>query len=352
MPILQNQTAFAVGEAVLLDGGGAEVLVFVVKGTYGWTRAGDLELLPEQRPVVEVDRFAGEPARSGLSEAAELTLAKPLVDVLVAGEIVLAAPAEAVDCTLEVGDRLRKTVRVSGERFWWAGLVRELVPSRPAPFTRMPIAWERSYGGTDPDDPGSLEPRNPAGLGVRRQARALEATPVPNFEDPRRPVRSPNDGSLPVGFGPIAPHWRPRIDLAGTYDAAWKETRFPRLPLDFDPRFVNAAPSDQQLDGYRPGEEVRLIGMTASGRDRFRLPTLAPPVTVADDAAIVTLEPRVDTIVIRPAERQVSLVARVVYRPRREVLGVHQAYVGELSRGQRRSLESGKPYVRLGARTL
>ncbi|MFY0539342.1 DUF2169 domain-containing protein [Nannocystis pusilla] len=31
----------------------------------------------------------------------------------------------------------------------------------------------------------------------------------------------------PVGFGPVAPQWQPRLGLAGTYDSQWMEQRAP-----------------------------------------------------------------------------------------------------------------------------
>jgi hypothetical protein len=62
---------------------------------------------------------------------------------------------------------------------------------------------------------------------------------------------------------------------------------------------------------------------------------------------LADLVPRVDTVVFFPAERLMSVVARAVYRPRRNALDVQQAFLGDLSPGQRRSLETGKPFLRL-----
>ena len=85
---------------------------------------------------------------------------------------------------------------------------------------------------------------------------------------------------MPIGFGPIAQHWQARVSLAGTYDEAWEKSRRPLPPADFSPAFFNVAPADQQLDGYVPGEEVRLVNMTTASQDRFRLPEFAVPVTI------------------------------------------------------------------------
>src|SRR5205823_688661 len=114
--------------------------------------------------------------------------------------------------------------------------------------------------------------RNPIGRGVHRRAAALEGHPLPNFEDPRAPITDARKLPAPVGWGAIAPHWQPRSSLAGTYDARWREERFPLLPVDYNPAFLNAAPLDQQLDHYRPGVEVRLSGFTPRRGERFLLP--------------------------------------------------------------------------------
>ena len=182
-----------------------------------------------------------------------MTLPKPRVDVLLTGEIVLASPAEQLDCTLQIGRELRKSLRVFGDRHWRQGGGGRMLPSRARPFVRMPIDWRRSFGGTDPDDPSCIDVRNPVGCGVRRRPITLEGHPVPNFEDPRAPISDPLDQPAPVGWGAIAPQWMGRRDFAGTYDERWQEDRFPLLPSDFDPRFLNAAPADQQLDHYPVG---------------------------------------------------------------------------------------------------
>jgi hypothetical protein len=341
--LLENRTPHAVAHAVLTDPEGRELLVVAIKATFRWQRA-TLEPIAAL-PVHEIDVYAGPPASSGLVAAAELTLPKPRVDVLLEGEIALPKAVEQLDCTLGVGRRLRKTVRVIGPRFWSGGVVHDLVPSQPRPFQRMPIAWERSFGGTDPDDPALVEPRNPAGCGLRKRQAALSGQPAPSFEDPRALMAHAGARPAPAGFGPVAPHWQPRRDFAGTYDEAWQQQRFPLLPTDFDARFLNAAPADQQMDGYQPGEELWLENMTPTLRERFPLPELAPPVAVVDGTTLFEVPVVVDTIVIAPAEQRLSIVARAVH-PLASEGGLAAVFVGPLSAGRRRALLAGKRYGR------
>src|SRR5215471_846415 len=168
VPVIVNNTPHAVAEAILMDPEGREVFVAAVKASFRWDAKGRLVPLEEAVPVAGSDVFGGPPAASGLVAAGELTLPKPYVDVLLAGDIVLGAPAEQIDCTLEVGKLISKSVRVFGDRYWRSGSVQAMVPSRPKAFVRMPIAWERSFGGTDPDDPACVDHRNPVGRGLRR----------------------------------------------------------------------------------------------------------------------------------------------------------------------------------------
>jgi hypothetical protein len=280
-----------------------------------------------------------------LIHAADLGPAKPRLDVLIEGAVLFPAPIEEADVTLEIGSRLRKTVKVFGDRVWYARPGSGVVPSRPKAATKVPIAWERSFGGRDPKDPTCVERRNPAGTGMCREPGGLVDHPAPSFEDPTEPLKSSKDRPPPRGFGPIAPHWLPRSKLAGTFDDRWQKERWPLLPEDFDPAFFNVAPNDQQLDRFIPGEEVRLTSMTVAGRDRFLLPDLLVPVTFVSDRTVFETASAVDTLIIEPAERRFSLLARATFSPRPTILALREIVVGEPSMGRRRAIAAGKRYL-------
>ena len=166
-----NNTPFAVAEAVLMDPEGREIFVAVAKATFRWGSNGNAELSAVEPPIpIAVTDAGGDPpAASGLVVAGEVTLPKPRVDVLLQGDIILRTPVDQIDCTLEIGQQLRKTVRVFGDRHWRQGAGGAMLPSRPRPVVRMPIDWRRAFGGSDPDDPSCVDRRNPAGQGVRRK---------------------------------------------------------------------------------------------------------------------------------------------------------------------------------------
>ena len=79
--------------------------------------------------------------------------------------------------------------------------------------------------------------------------------------------------TIPAGLGPIARDWEPRLSLAGTFGEAWRRTRHPLVPLDFDERFYQCAPPDQQAPTHlQGGEHVALYNLTPGGSLSFELP--------------------------------------------------------------------------------
>jgi hypothetical protein len=172
-----------------------------------------------QEPVVLGDEYHGEPDTSSLRRAGEMALEKPGTEVVVLGS---AYPAAATGTEALVALRfgtIQKAVQVIGDRVW-VGDTAPIV-SHPVPFERMPLVWERAFGGRDASG-GPLEAHleNPVGKGFRASSSRLpiDGSALPNLEDPALPVRAPGDRPPPRGLGPVAPYWRPRSRYAGTYD--------------------------------------------------------------------------------------------------------------------------------------
>ncbi len=339
MSLVVNLTDYTADSAVWRNAAGQWEATAMAKATYTWDDAGR-PVPARSLPLVQADEFMGDPAFSGLVRASDLGPPKRRVDVLLEGAVVFPVPVAQVDVSLRVGERLAKTVRVFGDRVWVPGMISAMVPSSPREVTRVPIMWERCFGGRDASQPSHLERRNPAGSGFTRRAEALEGAMAPNFEDPSDSIDSWKSRPTPCGFGPVAAHWRPRVDLAGTYDQPW-EARRPLLPEDFDPLFFNVAPVDQQLESYAPGERVELRYMTLRGRDGFVLPALNVPVTFLTRESLVEDFATVDTIVIEPEERRFSLVARAsvaVQKP----LDLRRMVLGEMTSGLKKALTTGR----------
>jgi len=315
----------------------------VVKATYDWDKAGTA-IPADPSPIIDADEFAGEPPTSGLLRASDLTPMKPRCDVLLVGELTFPQPITMTEVQLTVGSRIDKRTRVFGERAWLPSAVADLVPSQPRPVTAVPIAWERTYGGSDPTDPKCLDGRNPAGSGVAKDPKTLHGKPAPQIEDLDKPLGVRIGMPSPIGFGPIAQHWQSRIALAGTYDEAWQSSRRPLPPTDFSPQFFNVAPLDQQLDRYTPGDIVRLSNMTAAGLDQFRLPDAKFPVTIVTSDELSESVATVDTVIIEPAQRRFSLLAKAQAELADGPSSLGQLIVGDLAAGMRKAIETGRHY--------
>lgn len=161
-------------------------------------------------------------------------------------------PVTLLPVSVRVG-ALEKRFVVHGDRQWERGLL-DVKPSAALPFVEMPLRWERSFGG-----PG--HPDNPSGCGTSAVLGVDgRVEPVPNIEHPQHPIVSKDDRPPPAGAFPIPSTWRTRTRLLGTFDEAWVRERWPYFPRDFDPRFYQAAPADQQLrEGYWRGDELIVL---------------------------------------------------------------------------------------------
>lgn len=334
MSLVLNLTDAEVAYTIAMGTDGSWQAIAVVKVVHAWDDRGQLSST-QATPILTADEFAGDAATSGLLRARELAPLKPRVDVLLAGALVFPTPITETSIELAVGSRLSKRAKVFGDRVWLPGIVTDLLPSDPRPIARVAIAWERSYGGAD-------ESRNPVGSGVAKDPASLHGMPAPNFETTDKAIGSFIGKPQPIGFGPVAAHWQQRVELAGTYDEAWMKTRRPLPPEDFSPAFFNVAPVDQQLDRYLPGEDLLLLNMSPTGTVRFSLPSVDIPVTFVASDTLTEDHARVDTVIIEPEERRVSILAKaqVVLPEGPESLG--RIVVGEMSAAIRDAVETGR----------
>jgi uncharacterized protein YjbI with pentapeptide repeats len=164
-----------------------------------------------------------------------------------------------------------KSVVVVGDRWWRDGAATE-----PLAFSEMPIRWERAFGGAGFE-------ANPVGKGAAPVATEEgEVHPLPNIEHPEHLVGSPEDRPPSAGFGSYDIRWPQRSVKAGTYDEAWMRERYPGFPRDLDWGVFNAAPEDQQVEGYFRGDEGYSITEMHPSRARIegRLPGIRARVFV------------------------------------------------------------------------
>jgi hypothetical protein len=309
---LKNETPFKAQIMLLPDRSGIDTLYTIVKATF--TISESLGLAEEQVSVTLADQYFGEPTSSSIRAASDVSIGKPSTDVVINGSAWARSgtPTWQMDISASVGP-VAKTLRVFADRVWDVG---SGVASAAwlAPFERMPILWERAFGGRDVTEKGPvMEARNPAGTGFRASdgAKPLAGMPLPNVEDPNAPISSWKDAPAPAGFSAVPSHWVPRRNYAGTYDEAWQKSRAPYLPADFDPRFCQVASvglvTPQPLAG---GEEVVLQGMTPNGLLRFWLPVVRLAVAYRLDAAVENPPAVLDTVIIEPDAARLIMVWR------------------------------------------
>jgi hypothetical protein len=324
-----NDTRMVAGYNMGLEPSGRELLVVVIKGTFVLPKPGaELRLHEEQLPLVMADTFTGEPGKSAPLHEIDFALRKHFCDVLLNGSAHAPGgrPTQRMQVGLSVGP-MRKSFEVVGSRVWQAGLT-GIRSSEPKYFVRQPISYDVAFGGVDQEgeDPQDHDAfmRNPVGQGFRKQLKSewVDGKPLPLTEESGEVVSWPNNAYKPMAFGPVGRVWQQRSCFAGTYDQAWLDHAFPFLPQDFDERYYQAAPEDQQLALPDGPMEVVLSGLTPDGLRQFMLPYVDLPVQVfpkrGDSEALVA---RFDTLLLEPDQARFTMTWRVA-RPLRK--GLHE----------------------------
>jgi hypothetical protein len=316
-PQVENGTPFLFEPLHLLDERARPVLTVVVKGTFLIDADGRCVRAEEQVPV----NLGGEPWGEDLEVSSyryepEVAFTKLNTDVVVNGHAWAArAGVSETSVGLRVG-ALQKQAVVVGDRVWFKSMG-QVSASKPRPFEKIPLRWERAFGGWDRShaDPNrhACEVRNPVGVGMRPTKSFEDGLRLPNVEDLEKPLRRFGDVVPPVGFGFVSPHWQPRAALAGTYDERWQKERAPLLPKNFDRAHLNAAAPGLTARGYLRGDElVVTVGMSPQGNLRCTLPGVPPPwvrlLPVRGREQVVATN--LDTIIIEPDERRVLLLWR------------------------------------------
>ena len=238
--------------------------------------------------------------------SSDFAVFKPRADVTLSGHAYApSGSSPAAQVRLRFGGKkggFERRIAVFGERRWQrAGI--KIAPSEARPFKKVPLVYERAFGGP------TFE-KNPSGVGIGGDL-------LPQLEDPGSLVRSPSDAPEPACFAPIPPRWAPRRSLLGTFDAEWKKNRWPYFPDDFDWAFFQAAPASQQVDHPNGDEAFELAGVSAehplvSGRLPGVRPRCFAQKTSGAGGDFHEVLLRLDTVAFEPDAMKVTLVWRGV----------------------------------------
>lgn len=241
-------------------------LVVVVKATLDLPRDG-IATLAEEQAFVTGDAFWDDDPERSIRYEDDLALLKPQGEWWVTGTLRAPEPVRELACLARVGERELR-FDVIGDRWWKA----DGSMSAPEPFTEMPLAWERSFGG-----PGFAA--NPLGRGMTPDPFDPQGRiALPNVERHGRLIRWPNDRPEPAGAWPVPRGWPERTRFMGTYDGAYLRERWPYFAADFSWRHFQAAREPQRVAGYwRGDEEIELANLhPVHPRLRCRLPSIKP----------------------------------------------------------------------------
>ncbi|MDC0675878.1 DUF2169 family type VI secretion system accessory protein [Nannocystis radixulma] len=309
MTVVRNLTPFAALSLPLMNQRGEDVLVVLVAGRFDLPAAGRPASEPPRasadQPVPSLgDVYWGTPGVSSLRREGQAVHARPGTDIYLEGHAWAPGGRACLQGHVEVTvGACRRAAVVHGDRVWRTGLS-GVVPSTAGPFVRVPIRHERCFGGPSSE-------RNPVGVGLHeRKSQAIDQ-PLPNFEDPRVPLRALGDRPLPQGFGPIARHWLPRRPLGGTYDAQWIETRAPLWPVDLDERFFSAAVPDLcAIPGLVGGESVRIEGVAPDGPIAFALPRVALQAKFRIGSEVFRERMALDSLYLEPDDASFTMIWR------------------------------------------
>ena len=313
----ENLTPYGFALLPNVDRHGDEIVVVAVAVHFelpapGRMHAGPLAPRPEQPAPRFDDVHWGDPASSSLRYEGQSAYTRLGTDIYVnaSAHAPGGRPVDHVDVDVAIA-RCRVVARVFGDRVW-VDTAGELRPSPPVAFTRIPLIWERAFGGGRIEDgERGYEARNPVGVGLYASVEAAADAALPNIEDPAGPITDASSRPRPVGFGAIARHWQPRVAFIGTYDERWRQTRAPLWPEDFDERFFfAAAPGLQARPHLVGGEPVVLSGVHPGGGIGFALPRVRLACKSVFHGRVERVGLRLDAVLLEPDEGSVTLIQR------------------------------------------
>jgi hypothetical protein len=311
---LKNNTPYAAERTWVLDKNAMKSWVVVVKGTFDILPNGTTKRAEKQEEPLFSPVYRGEPGKSSILYEADLSAPKQATDIILNGQAYVPGgqPTTKVHVSMQVNN-LTKELLIFGNRHWKKGLLSGMSISSPEPFKTMPIVYERAFGGGDTKAKDLSKHRlyrhNTVGVGFATSPDHLDGEPVPNIEYPKKTVSSWKDRPYPAGFGAIASYWSPRLEFSGTYDDQWLKNRFPLLPEDFDERFFQYAPQDQQITGFlKGGEGIKLLNLTPTGSLSFQLPRIGLTFATHFGREIVEHRASLVTVILEPDWPRIIMV--------------------------------------------
>ncbi|HLT35235.1 MAG TPA: DUF2169 domain-containing protein [Enhygromyxa sp.] len=297
MLTLVNETDHAADLVRLMLDGETAAAVVIVKSTYDLDR-GHASLSARQRPVLR------KPAsEEGITLEPETVLGKAAVDVLAIGAAAGDARTRISSVAVQIG-AWSSTALVFGDRTWRRSL-RRWSATEPQPFSAIPISWATAFGGVARFRGAPLpHAANPAGKGYLVDVDEHgEGAPLPNIEDPDDRLDHPGQLVRPLSFAPLPSSSALRVDAA----------RDDSKPAGVTKAIFNVAHPRHRLAELHGGERCEARGWVGMPAEAFELPRERFIVEVRIDARRHEYEPRIDTVMLLPAKRQLVVVRRSTF---------------------------------------
>lgn len=278
---------------------GRVLLTVIVKGTFDLRHDGAMTIAAPA-PIVLEDRAISSDPIASLARQSDLALVVPRPEVTLVGSAFAGRGRLVPSLTVELRAQRDRTtlfdkrLDVVGDRRATPG---GPVPA-PTPFERMPIRYERAFGGITSRE-------NPVGRGLLPDADGLVS--LPNVLLPQ------GGGHAPAGFGAISGVWPRRTALRGTFSPQnVGEHGDLEVPDDFDESYFQAAPADQRVGDLQGGDVLTLVHLHPELETlRTALPALrgvALLETGRRDRSPIAL--RIDTVHLEPEAMRAEIVHR------------------------------------------
>lgn len=281
------------------------IVTIAVKATFAVV---DGMLIPDPN---QIPLWEGDQEWEGWPVLTDLTPLKAGCDLIVLGDAVPPGtdPVPMMNVDIRVGAFARPLL-VWGDRRWQRG-PDGWRPSPPIAFSRMPLRWERAYGGASRSPIGehAVSGNNPIGRGFQLidDAGILASTNLPNVEFPGLQMKTWSDTPDPAGCGYYPATWglRLRNGVEVGADGA----------AQVKPVFFNQAHPSYILEDFPEGERLVISGMTGDGP--FVAPLSRPKLKATMVSVLGSsdeLPLRWDTVCAIPSQARVFMIGRCAFR--------------------------------------
>ena len=168
---IRDKTPFSSAGTITIDKSGEKSWTVVTKATFDILQSGETQLAEQQVEPLFTPEYYAAPGESSLHYEQDLIPEKPRTDIYLNASAYgpNGRPATQALASIQT-PRSNKSLIVHGDRIWEKNAMGIISASSSKPFLKMPIVYERAYGGYDRQDPDPshhrLDPYNPVGSGL------------------------------------------------------------------------------------------------------------------------------------------------------------------------------------------